>query len=72
MFDIRVTDYDALSYIHVTLYVTDPADGLSSHWEKSCGEVFGWIKAHFSFAVNRATDLCLKMIMCKLEIWYRY
>ena len=36
------------------------AERLSSHWDKSCGEVFGWIKAQLFFAVIRAMDLCLK------------
>ena len=35
------------------------AERLSSHWDKSFGEVFGWIKTQLSFAVIRATDLCL-------------
>ena len=28
--------------------------------EKSYGEILGWIKARLSFAVIRATDLCLR------------
>ena len=35
------------------------AEKLSAGWEKSYGEVLGWIKARLSFAVIRATDLCL-------------
>ena len=31
----------------------------SIRWERGYGEILGWIKARFSFAVIRATDLCL-------------
>ena len=36
------------------------AEKLSVDWERSYGEVLGWIKARFSFAIVRATDLCLR------------
>ena len=36
------------------------AEKLSARWEKSYGEILGWIKARLSFAVIRATDLCLR------------
>ena len=29
-------------------------------WEKSNSEVFGWMRARLSFAILRATNLCLK------------
>ena len=36
------------------------AEKLSMGWERSYGEVLGWIKARHSFAIVRATDLCLR------------
>ena len=33
---------------------------LSAGWERSYGEVLGWIKARLSFTIVRATDLCLR------------
>ena len=102
LFDIRVTDADAPSYLsrsvasiltlaeeekkrkYVTavesrrasfspfvvtvdgalrpeavLFLRRLAEKLSSRWEESYGGVLGWIKARLSFAVIRATDLCL-------------
>ena len=35
------------------------AEKLSAGWERSYGEVLGWIKAQLSFAIVRA-DLCLR------------
>ena len=42
------------------LFLRRLAEKLSAGWEKSYGEVLGWIKARLSFAVIRATDLCLR------------
>ena len=36
------------------------AGKFSAGWERSCGEVLGWIKPRLSFAIIRATDLCLR------------
>ena len=40
------------------LFLCHLAEKLSAGWEKSYGEILGWIKARLSFAVIRATDLC--------------
>ena len=42
------------------LFLRRLAEKLSSRWEKSYGEVLGWIRARLSFAVIRATNLCLR------------
>ena len=42
------------------LFLRRLAEKLSAGWEKSYGEVLGWIKARLSFAIIRATDLCLR------------
>ena len=42
------------------LFLCCLAEKLSAGWEKSYGEILGWIKARLSFAVIRATDLCLR------------
>ena len=103
LFDIRVTDADAPSYLSRSVknvlatveeekkrkYVTAAearrgsfspfvvtvdgalgpeavlflwclAEKLSVRWERGYGEILEWIKARLSFAVIRATDLCLR------------
>ena len=42
------------------LFLRHLAEKLSAGWERSYGEVLGWIKARLSFAIVRATDLCLR------------
>ena len=42
------------------LFLRCLAEKLSAGWEKSYGKILGWIKARLSFAVIRATDLCLR------------
>ena len=42
------------------LFLCRLTEKLSAGWEKSYGEILGWIKARLSFAVIRATDLCLR------------
>ena len=44
---------------------------LSLPWDKSFGKVFGWTKVQLSFAVIRATDLCIRGSRA-CEIRYRY
>ena len=41
------------------LFLCHRAEKLSACWERSYDKVLGWIKAQFSFAIVRATDLCL-------------
>ena len=103
LFDIRVTDADAPSYLsrsvknvlntaeeekkrkyviaaevrrgsfspfvvtvdgalgpEAVLFLRRLAEKLSVRWERGYGEILGWIKARLSFAVIRATDLCLR------------
>ena len=45
---------DAVLFLHRL------AEKLSAGWERSYGEVLGWIKAQLSFAIVRTTDLCLR------------
>ena len=54
-----VTVDDALGP-EAVLFLCHLAEKLSAGWEKSYGEILGWIKARLSFAVIRATDLCLR------------
>ena len=54
LFDVRVTDTDAPSYLSQSV-----ADRLSATWGKRYGEVLGWVRARMCFAVIRATNLCL-------------
>ena len=42
------------------LYLHHLAEKLSADWKRSYGEVLGWIKAWLSFAIVRATNLCLR------------
>ena len=42
------------------LFLRRLAEKLSVRWERGYGEILGWIKARLSFAVIRATDLCLR------------
>ena len=42
------------------LFLCRLAEKLSVGWERSYGEVIGWIKARLSFAIVRATDLCFR------------
>ena len=46
--------HDAVLFLHCL------AERLSSRWDKRFGKVFGWNKAQLSFAMIRATDLCLR------------
>ena len=45
---------EAVLFIHCLV------EKLSTGWERSYGKALGWIKAQLSFAVVRATDLCLR------------
>ena len=36
------------------------ADKLSIKWHKSYSEVMGWVHAHLSFAILRATNWCIR------------
>ena len=42
------------------LFLHRLAEKLSVGWERSYGKVLHWIKARHSFAIVRATDLCLR------------
>ena len=41
-------------------FVKRIGQSLSVKWEKSYSQVMGWIRARLSFAIHRATILCLR------------
>ena len=48
------------------------ADKLSSSWGKSYAVVMGWVQARMSFAILRATNLCVRGIQDQMEKWDRH
>ena len=43
-------------------FVKRIGQSLSTKWEKSYSQVIGWIRARLSFAILRATILCLRVL----------
>ncbi|KAL5493238.1 hypothetical protein EMCRGX_G014385 [Ephydatia muelleri] len=73
LFDIRVMDTDAQSYISRTVdsvllsaenekkYLDALlATKIALKWEKPLSEVTGWVRATLAFAILRATNLCIR------------
>ena len=44
----------------VHFFIKHLAQKLAHKWEKSNSEVLGWTRARLSFAILRATNLCLR------------
>ena len=43
-----------------SFFIKHLAQKLAQNWEKSNSEVLGWMRAQLSFAILRATNLCLR------------
>ena len=42
------------------VFIMRLGEGLANNWDKSYSNVVGWIRARLSFAILRATVLCLR------------
>ena len=42
------------------VFIKRLGEGLANKWDKSYSNVVGWIRARLSFAILRATVLCLR------------
>ena len=42
------------------MFVNHLGDSIADMWKKSHSEVTGWVRAKMSFAILRATNLCLR------------
>ena len=51
---------DGMLGTEVDFFLCRMADRLSAKWKRSYGEVIGWIRSRLSFAVLRATLLCVR------------
>ena len=55
-----VVSVDGALGCEATNYLKHLSEYICMKWGKSYGEVMGWLRASLSFAIIRATDLCLR------------
>lgn len=55
-----VMSVDGILAQEATVFLKRLADRLSAKWEKSYGETMGWARTRLSFAIIRATNVCIR------------
>ena len=55
-----VVSVDGVLGCEARMFLNRLGDSIADMWKKSHSEVMGWVRAKMSFAILRATNLCLR------------
>ena len=55
-----VTSVDGVLAPEFTFFLKRIADGLSAKWDRPYNQIMCWVRRRISFAILRATDICIR------------